>query len=444
MPVGVSEFGSIVLQIDGVEIAVWHEYSFQNHFLIPCDGFRFSLGDEMMFDGLFDLLRPGKRVQLLINGKLQATGYIDVVDFSGDRSSGNVVTIEGRDVFSPLVDSEIDPQKRYPDQTPLVKLLQDTFEPFGFDTFFVDNEANSSVAAGKFINRPKKKTKQLASYRLTQTKPHHNERYFDFISRITQREGLWCWPTVDGQGVIVGNPDFDQAPRYQIIRKNGGAANNILSGGIRYDSTDQPSYIVATGNIPPTEHEHTRTRLVADNPYTMFPDPVAQFIAPTTNVRDEQVAQFNPLAGNTQRSRPGEQAGEVLTFSSAAIREHQELFKWTEVIPAKPIQLPNTFASLVAKPKYLKDTESRTQDQLRRFALRQMSLYVRRAVVGRYVIMGHELDGQPVQIDTVVDVQDDRSNWHGPMWILSRTLRKSRSGGTTTEIETLPLNSLVF
>jgi hypothetical protein len=47
-------------------------------------------------------------------------------------------------------------------------------------------------------------------------------------------------------------------------------------------------------------------------------------------------------------------------------------------------------------------------------------------------------------VDTVVDVQDDRSNWHQPMWILSVSHRKSRHGGTTTEIETLPLGAIII
>jgi len=397
MTTGIGEFGSIVLRIDDKEIAVFKEYCFSNHFLTPTDGFRMVLGDEVLGPEFFDILIPGKTVQLLIDGKLQATGYLDVVDYTGDRMSGNTVVLEGRDVLSVVVDSEIDPRKRFPEKTPLDKLLKDTLLPFGFTTFSIDNEKNSSIAAGKFLKRPKKPSKSLPSYRLTQSKPHHNERYFEFVSRITQREGLWIWAGVDGKTLIVGKPDFDQAPRYQIRRKNGGATNNILSGGVRYDSVDQPSMIFATGNIPPTSYEHVVGHVLIVNPY---------WTSETPTLLDE--------------------------------------VKETVEVKAKPVQLPNRFASLVARPKFVKDTESRTKDQLSRFAQRTLSLYVRRAVVGTYTFMGHELDGQVVQVDTVVDVQDDRSNWHAPMWILSRSLRKSRTGGTTTTIECLPLNSLVF
>ena len=52
------------------------------------------------------------------------TGYIDRVDTMGDRHSGNVVHIGGCDVFSAIVRSEIDPRTRYPEKTPLDKLLR--------------------------------------------------------------------------------------------------------------------------------------------------------------------------------------------------------------------------------------------------------------------------------------------------------------------------------
>jgi prophage tail gpP-like protein len=430
--VGIGELGSCVLLVDGIEFSVWTEYSFSSHFLVPSDGGRFVLADENVTQDLFSSIIPGRKYQLLINGKPQATGYIEVVDFDGDRTSGNHIVVEVRDTMGPVVDAEIDPRTHFPDKTTLSKLIEDTLEPFGFDTFFIDNENNSNIRAGKALRRPKKSKKKLAEYPIPKSKPHHNERYFDFLSRIVQREGLWIWPTVEGNGVVVSVPDYDQAPRYQIRRRIGAAGNNVLRGGIRRDAVDQPSYIVARGNIPPTEFEHHKMAVVYDSPYFGI-DQIVQ--GSTSNIPP-----FRPIGLNTANSNPTE----TLTFSSAAVRAHQELFKWTESIPAQPIKLENSFASIVARPKYRTDTESKSKAQLSHYVKREMSLYVRRACSGRYLVLGHELDGQPLQVDTVVDVQDDRSNWHQPMWILSVSHRKSRHGGTTTEIETLPLGAIII
>ncbi len=432
MTVGVGEFGSCVLLIDGAEFAIWKSYAFSSHFLVPSDGGSFVLGDEDVAPDLFRRIIPGRKYQLLINGKPQATGFIEIVDFDGDRSSGNNITVEVRDTMGPVVDAEIDPRTHFPDKTPLSKLVEDTLQPFGFDTFFIDNEKNSNIRAGKAITRPKKPKKKLAEYPIPNSKPHHNERYFDFLSRIVQREGLWIWPTVEGSGVVVGQPDFDQAPRYQIRRRIGSAGNNVLRGGVRRDATDQPSYIVATANIPPTEFEHHKMCVVYDSPYFG----IDQVVQGGLGV----VAPFRPV-GQAERGQLG---SETLTFSSAAARAHSELFKWSTFVPNDKIKLENGFASIIARPKYRRDTESKNKAQLEHYVKREMSLYVRRACMGRYTILGHELDGQPLQVDTVVDVADDRSDWHQPMWILSVAHQKSRQGGTTTTIETLPLNSLVF
>jgi prophage tail gpP-like protein len=426
-----SPYGAVHLLVDKLEIRNFTEYAFNNHFLVPTDGFSFVIGDEHITDELIEGLVPGKRVTLMINNKPQATGYIDVVECGGDRSSGNTIAIEGRDVFGPVVDSEIDPRKRYPDKTPLAKLLEDTLEPFGFDTFFLDNEQNANVQAGRAITRPKKPKKKLNQYPIAQSKPHHNERFFDFISRITQREGLWIWPTVEGKGIVVSAPDFDQAPRYELRRSNQAQLkqqNNILAGRIRRDSVDQPSYLVATGSIPPTEHQHAPTRAVIDSPY------IGTFVE-VPGLGEGGSIHAPDISRNLR----------AVSFSQIEIVKRSSYYTFTSIIPAPPVQTPpNQFASLVSKPKFVKDTESRTLAQLERFTRRQMSLYLRRAFVAEYTVSGHEIDGQPIVIDSVVDVHDEWANFHGPLWILSRTMRKSRAGGTTTTIEAIPLGSLTF
>src|SRR6266542_78830 len=136
--VGVGDKDRVSLRVGDEIIQIWESYTFSKHYLQPTDGFRFIVGDEQLNPDLFKLLVPGQRVQLEINGNLQCTGYIDVVDPSGDRSSGNTILLEGRDCFSPVVDAEIDPRKHYPDKTILSKLLEDTLEQFDCTTFLID------------------------------------------------------------------------------------------------------------------------------------------------------------------------------------------------------------------------------------------------------------------------------------------------------------------
>jgi hypothetical protein len=62
-----------------------------------------------------------------------------------------------------------------------------------------------------------------------------------------------------------------------------------------------------------------------------------------------------------------------------------------------------------------------------------------------YRIIGHTLENGVIpQVDMVLDLQDDRSRWSGPFWVIARTLDKSRTGGTTCTIEGVPLGALAF
>lgn len=436
------EFGVVSLRVGDQEITVFKSYSVNSHFLTPTDGFHFVVGDEQLTDDLLDLLVPGRKCQLFLDGAPQCTGYIDRVDTTGDRYSGNVVSIGGCDVFSPVVRSEIDPRRRFPEKTPLDVLLHDILEPFGFTKFDIDNSANVQVAANRALHsikvggkakrhpRRTRSAKTLKEYPLAKAHPHHGETFFQFLGRLLNREGLWMWPNVQGDGVIVSTPNYDQEPCAQLRRKRGGATNNILRGGVIRDGSDQPSHIFATGRVPPREQQHSKMIVVLDNPLTSIKDSVGG--APQR------------LASGNAASDPKAAADKVL-FSDAVLQTHKELYKWTTRVPTQPIDVVNTFASLVSRPKYVKDDDSHTIAHLQAFAKRQMSLHLRHAVKLEYTILGHRFDtGVIPTVDTIVDIQDDRSRWSGPAWVLSRTFNKSRNGGTTTDIELLPVGALSF
>jgi len=48
----------------------------------------------------------------------------------------------------------------------------------------------------------------------------------------------------------------------------------------------------------------------------------------------------------------------------------------------------------------------------------------------------------PWAVDTMVDVQDDVGGVYEPLYVLSRTFHKSRSGGTKTDLELIRRYSL--
>lgn len=490
-PIG--DFGVVSLRIEGVQIDVVKEFSLTSNFLTPTDPFRMSLAHDKMAPEVRALLKAGSAVEIWIDEVPQFSGYIDTFRFDVDRGGGTVMEIEGRDSLSPVIDSQIDPDHHYPDKTPLEKLLTDILvDIFQFEDIDTSNVEDVEVRANLALkqkhgkgsgskHRRRRKTTAGAHVKqlpLPKSKPEHNDTFFQFLSRILNRLGLWMWPTVDGKRVIIGTPNYDQEPIAQLRRVVGALNNNILSGGIRVDTVGQPSFIFARGNIPPTSRSYSETKVVIDNS-------IARLASPTPGLgeafRDsagtaEQIQSalllngpnFDPpkpkqslatTAFKFSRSQGGFNGPEVPgggvgalraetgTYSEAMAKAspiYEQVFKRIVKIPAKPISVPNYFASKRSRPIFLRDKNSHTLEQLTRFAKRQMSLYARKAFVANYVFEGLYLDGVIPQVDTIINVLDEPAQFDGNLWVLSRTIRQSRHSGTTTSLELLVPGALAF
>lgn len=396
------ESDSVVLEVDGRQFDRWDRYSFNSDFLIPSDAWEFTLGGDAVTSRTVEDFTPGKTARLIVNGLCQASGYIDAIESVTNRGAGTRVTVQGRDNLGPVLDSQLDYRRTWPENKPLGAFIQELFEPYGFTTFFIDNEENANVQAGKSVKRPKKLTKRLNEYKLRSSKPNANEPTFSFASRICQRFGLWIWTTASGDGIIVSKPDFEQPSRYRIINRiRDGVDNNVLQGSFRRDYAGQPSHIVARGVMPGKTCERVRI----------------------------QACGYGVLSGGS--------VGPALIPGPSELKE-------SYIVPAPNADILNQFHALYARPVYIKDDTSRTEEELKRFVTRELSLHARNAVVARYIVPGHAQNGVPWVVDSVVDVIDEAGAWEKPMWIKSRTFRKERSGGTTTELELIPLNTLVF
>lgn len=389
----------------GIEIKTWISYQYDEHFLTPSDGFQFVVSDERIDDLTADALAPGTLVTLTLNGNLQSTGYIDAVEKHASRGGGLEWTITGRDKLGQAVDSGIDPTTQFKATQTLQDLLIAVYSPFGWTAasqFLLDNSLNRKTITGQVRGvKTNKKGATTKNFAIHQLKPYAKEGAHQFASRVCERQGLIIWPTADGSQLIIGTPTFDQEALFTIHRNFGGV-NNVLEGSVHLDSSAQPNVIVADGSGGGGEFGHSRLRSVLPNPCVYL----------------------DPAAG-----------------------DYQALFaKYSHVIKPKhtfyaPMYTP------VLRVMYLHDDESKTQAELDNFVYREMAMCVRRSLSVRYTVEGHGQllsDGTfvPWCVDSVVDVQDDVGNVHEPLWVLSRRFKKSRSGGTSTDLELIRLYSL--
>lgn len=405
----------------GVVVREWTQYSFSNDFLTPTDGFSFTVAGTLPREVERALL-PGTKVELNINGSPQCTGYLDTVDISASRGAGVEFHLSGTDLLGPAVAGTIDPRLKVKPTQTLLDLLVEVFTPFGWSNpdldFLTNDDINVNIITGQVRGqksakgtgkrKPKKTPDQIS---LDALKPHDSEGAFAFIARVAQRFGLWIWLSAQGDKLIIGHPYFDDPPRYRLVRRRDGKGNNVLSGSVKWDTTDQPSFIVAEGFSGGGPWGHSKLRAVCVNPFVLSED----------DDLTTELAKYKPYE-SVAIAESLERAGATLEFVTR-----------TRALSLKRV-----------KPLYLHDEESKTPEQLACFVRREMSLRTRKSVTARYAVEGHGQDGVPWCINCMVDVEDEITGLVEPMWLKSRTFTKSRSEGTRTELELIRPYTLEF
>jgi prophage tail gpP-like protein len=407
----------------GIKVQNWTSYELNQHFLTPTDGWRFTIGDEFLTDELVNALVPGQKVEFYINGLPQCVGYIGKLTTHADRRSGTVLTVEGRDVFAPLVDSGLDPKLIFPEGTPYEEVVRGVLKDFGFNDVLFTNEANRALQTAKdtvlhstktAANAPKAKAakdphtttrgakaaakseaKRLQKATAHQVKPYPNEGAYEFLARISSRYGLFLWPSADGKQVIISKPAYLQTPVYKLLCKREGDVTNILSATAVRDWDEQPSAIVATGRGGDLARRQGMTAYAV-----------------------------NPWTGN-------DKDGTVPLDLAKRLQEYPTA-KQVNVLVSPGAQ---RYVSRTPRIMYVHDDNSQNLEQLQYFVRRELSMKMRRVLTYSVAVQGHTQAGVPWCVDTMVEVDDDLNNLHENMYLLSRTFSKSRSEGTKTHLE---------
>jgi len=411
---------SLVIKDAGLVIKNWISYRYNENFLTPTDAFSFVLEDAYFDAPTKEAVIPGAKVSLIIEGNVQCTGYIDSVEKHASRGSGTVWTINGRDVMGQALDSNIDPTSTFKAALTLDQFLASVFAPFSWGaitSFAEDNVANRGVISGQKRGTPtSKKGKPLKKFILHQLRPYAREGAYEFAARVCLRQGLWIWPTADGQQLVVGTPDFEQSPITLLQRLNDGKGTNVLEGSVKYDASNQPNIILADGGGGGGEFGHSKLQAYMINPAVQY-RPMGSFSSASAAKADKEFAAFTARFPGAQN----------------LLYKHPYAFA--------PLYTPTL------RVMYLHDDESKTPDELSNYIHREMALKVRQSLSANYTVYGHGQsapDGSftPWTVNTVVDVQDEVGGLSEPMWILGRTFNKSRRGGTTTDLELIRLYSL--
>lgn len=410
------------------EVQDWTEYEFASSFTTPADGFHFTLGVAKIEDIPSELLDFDYRskVQLVVDGKIQASGYIDAVHVNATRNGGIEFRIDGRDTIGQAVDAGMDPTIQFKENQSLGDMLKAVFEPYGFTKISIDPDDNRALITGeerlkrsrtlpkaptgrrKKRNRKSKRAsnfgKPTADIKEHLLRAKDREGAFAFASRVSQRHGLWLWGGADGETLIVGQPTFDQPPAYSLFRtiREG---TNMLSCSVTTRVDHQPTCVVADGFSKGGEFGRSGWRVIIENPAVETDSPYEDAIL----ARYDKIPILMPPYDETV---------------------------------AKTILVPHS------KIIYLHDNASNSEENLEHFALRELAILRKTSLTVSVEVEGHGqvVGGKfiPWNVDTVVDFVDEVSGVKEPLYVFSRTFRRSRAAGTTTQLELIRLWSLSF
>lgn len=364
----------------GEQFDLWTEATIEDSFLDPCQTMSLRVGvDETRF-GLVNRLRKGGQFQLLVNGAPQLSGFIDKVAIESSHS-GTSVSVSGRDILSPVVDSHIDRKLAVKKNTSLVDLAKLVFHtefelPVTFGTGFVDILSDSQAIdrardrmVGNAVKARPVKRRRKAVDPLKEIRPRPNEGAFAYFLRFAHRVGFHAWAQPDGQGVLLGEPNYDQDAIGELVNLRGGAGgtNTIERASITSDNTSVPSHVYVYG----------------------------------------------------KSSKPGDKSSVI----GYAVNEGAPFFK----------------------PFYITDDESDDKDHADAYAIYMLGKALRQACVYQITVRGFSdpVTGAIYNVDTVLNVHDEVCGVDGPMWVEKRVFRKSRAG-TFTDLTLIPADSLLM
>jgi prophage tail gpP-like protein len=250
---------SLVLDEDGDEFSFWTDATISDDFLSPCQTMSLSVGvDETRFDVLTKF-QIGTRFTVRVNGNPVMSGYLDSAECKRSRSSGVHLTVTGRDILSPAVDSNIDPRMQVAKEMNLVDLAMKVFaEEFHLPIIVFDDDQDDgpakarNLSLGKPVSSKPRKGKKKARDPMKDLRPHPNEGGFQYFSRFAHRIGFHAWAIPDGSGVVIGTPTWDQEPAYSFKGLRGdtpgrGSMNNIEDSSAKLDYTHVPSHVFVRG-----------------------------------------------------------------------------------------------------------------------------------------------------------------------------------------------------
>jgi len=317
----------------------WRSYAIESDLLQPADAFSVTLNNPAGF--MVGKIAKYDLVEVLVDGAVQMTGYVDDLNWSVD-GGGAKVEVTGRDLFGLLVDCSIAPKTyRSKDLLQLAKAIAGQW----VGNWEVHNEANRLALqkasarvkslnsrrrewldddtgpspAGVPIARYNRLNKLIKIAKANQTKMRATvyprikvdpgQTAFDVLKKVAKAAELMLWLAADGTG-IISRPNYAGPVQYTIDFHNAESAlrdrNNVLSarcrdsGGSRYQTYTYAGSTLNTvdwwGNQTLQKHEITDPEVTIPRTIWAVGSAKSRTEAKRNAERQQQRAEFESLS----------------------------------------------------------------------------------------------------------------------------------------------------
>lgn len=374
-------------------------YSIDSGYLTATDGFRLVVYDENP-ENLRGLER--QPVEIIIDGKQQVVGQIDKVDI-GD--SGIAATLSGRDYLADIVEDRVNPEVKVSKDMSVADAILMVCAPQGIKQIEGPN-ARRNILTGISVGSPAP-PRDFKQAKLDEYKAEGGEGAMAYIERLVARHGGTIQPSSRRDRLVIGAPDFQQAPSGTIRRFRDPAAartNNVVGNPrCSRDWSSVPTIVVVAG----------KKSAAASGKGTL---------SSVLRLRD-----FAPNA---------------LSDLSQEVRD-----SIVDEIPAVGATPPAVDSErLFYRLLFHRDEQARNQEQLDRTARRLMSERLRETLKYEVTLRGHAdpASGAMYAVDTTLDVVDEVCGIAETLWVANRTFEYERKRGATTKLECWRLNTFLL
>jgi prophage tail gpP-like protein len=382
----------------GIETTAVTSWSIESDYLKSTDGFEFELWP---FDASGEQIGVGKRrlelqpVELILNGSQQLVGRIDRTTVGGN---GSMIRCQGRDFMADLVECNVDPTFKVKAGMTLQDVIFAVGGPVGVDAIVGDDEGVSlqDVRTGlKLSRRGKGKGSSKRKQKLEDYNPKPGEGIYEYLVRLTARQGVTLQPGIDRGTIIISSPWYDQEPMGTLRRSSDATEsqrNNVKTSTADRDYSRMPTYALFNGFKAkpgkPNEGIHRN--------FDIF----------ELAAKSQELLDIISAGSVSDRWKPGQPAANEVA------------------------------QGLLYRLLYFRDDEARTQDEIENSTKRAISERLKDSLSYNATVRGHTdgPSGGIYSINTMLHVEDEIANVFEPLWVASRTLAFSDTEGATTQI----------